>query len=412
MVGESYLEMRGSTETSVAMDGVVMLVNEFAPLPVGGAERQAERLAMYLARRDWPVWVITRRLGNLPGSEAFSGYQVVRPRPFGPGKLRSLTFVLGAVLALLRLRSQYRILHAHLAFGPAFAAVLAGRLLGKRVLVKLGNSGAFGDIGVSQRTLRGRLRLAAFRHWADGVIVLDEHMAAEARQAGFDPQRLYPMNNGIDAQAFVPVQPRLQAQEALGLAGKVVLLYVGRLATQKSLPTLLQGLARALPACPALHLVLVGDGPERPALERQVRALGLGGQVTFAGNQGDVRPYFDAADLFGLPSQAEGISNALLEAMSAGLACLATPVGGNASVLDQGRCGVLLPPGDAEAWSQALAGLGNDPARRQQLGTAARQRILAHYDFSVVGARYEALYARLLGIDPGAPAARRQAGQL
>ncbi len=393
-----------------AMDGVVMLVNEFPPLPVGGAERQAERLAMYLARRDWPVWVVTRRKGNLPGSETRAGYQVLRPRPFGPGKLRSLTFVVGAVMTLLQLRAHYRILHAHLAFGPAFAAVLAGRLLGKRVLVKLGNSGEFGDIVVSQRTLRGRLRLAAFRRWADGVIVLDEHMAAEARQAGFDPQRLYPMNNGIDAQAFAPRQPRLQAQQALGLAGKVVVLYVGRLAAQKSLPTLLQGLAQALPDCPALHLVLVGDGPERPALEGQVQALGLSAWVSFAGNQGDVRPYFEAADLFVLPSAAEGISNALLEAMSAGLACLATPVGGNASVLDQGRCGVLLPLGDAGAWGQALAELGNDPARRQQLGAAARQRILAQYDFSVVGAQYEALYARLLGVGPGAPAVHRQAG--
>lgn len=387
-----------------------MLVNEFPPLPIGGAEQQAERLSAYLAQRGWPVWVITRRKAGLAGSEARSGYTVLRPRPFGPGKLRSLTFVLGALGLLWKLRRQYRILHAHLAFGPAFAAVIAGRLLGKRVLVKLGNSGEFGDIHVSQATLRGRLRLAVFRRWADGIIVLDEVMAAEARAAGFDPQRLYPMNNGIEARSFAPLRPRPQAQADLGLANKVVVLSVGRLAAQKSLPTLLKAFSQALPACPALHLLLVGDGPERPALTNQVHALGLDQHVTFAGQQRNVRPYFEAADLFVLPSAAEGISNALLEGMSAGLACLASPVGGSPEVLDQGRCGLLLPVGDARAWGRALAELGRDPERRQRLGKAAQQRILSQYDFGVVGAQYEALYARLLGTPPGAPALRQEAG--
>jgi glycosyltransferase involved in cell wall biosynthesis len=393
------------------MDGVVMLVNEFPPLPIGGAEQQAERLASYLARRGWPVWVITRRLNGLPAQETRAGYKVVRPPLFGPGKIRSLTFVLGAIHALWRLRRQYRILHAHLAFGPAFAAVLAGRLLSKRVLIKLGNSGEFGDIHVSQQTLRGRFRLAVFRRWADGVVVLDEVMAGEAQAAGFDPQRLYPMNNGIDARTFAPHHPRSQAQASLGLTGKVVVLYVGRLAVQKSLPTVIKGLANGLPECPALHLLIVGDGPERPELENQVHLLGLGKHVTFAGRQSNVHPYFEAADLFVLPSAAEGISNALLEGMAAGLACLATPVGGSTEVLDHGRCGVLLRAGDAKAWGQELAKLGNDPDLRSQFGAAARQRVLSQYDFSVVGAQYEDLYARLLGRQgPGKPALHQQAG--
>jgi glycosyltransferase involved in cell wall biosynthesis len=133
------------------MSGVVMLVNEFPPLPVGGAERQAERLAAHLAQR--PVNGHARASG-LPASEERAGFQIVRPPLFGPGKARTLTFILGALYTLWRLRRHYQILHAHLAFGPAVAAVIAGRLLGKRVLVKLGTSGEFGDICVSQRSLR------------------------------------------------------------------------------------------------------------------------------------------------------------------------------------------------------------------------------------------------------------------
>ncbi len=377
-----------------------MLVNEFPPLPTGGAERQAERLATYLAQHGWPVWVITRGAAGLAASEIRSGYQIMRPRPFGPGKMRTITFIIGALLVLWRLRSSYRILHAHLAFGPAFAAVVAGRLLGKLVLVKLGNSGEFGDLKVSQRTLRGRLRLAVFRHWADAVIVLDQAMYDEALAAGFDPRRLHRMNNGIDARSFSPPASRSAAREKLGLADKVLVVYVGRLAAQKALPTLLDGVSYAASHCNmenALHVLLVGDGPERSPLEKQVQVLGLEKQVTFTGNQEDVHPYLEAADMFVLPSGAEGISNALLEAMSSGIACLATPVGDSAEMLDHGQCGVLLPANDAIAWGKALAELGNDAGRREQLGMAARQRILNQYDFSVVGAQYEALYRALAG---------------
>ena len=115
----------------------------------------------------------------------------------------------------------------------------------------------------------------------------------------------------------------------------------------------------------------------------------------FAGSQRDVRPYFEAADVFALPSVAEGISNALLEAMSFGVACAATPVGGNTEVLDGGNCGLLVPAGDESAWAEALAGLGNDSARRERLGAAGRQRVRERYDFSVVGQQYEKLYAAL-----------------
>jgi glycosyltransferase involved in cell wall biosynthesis len=381
------------------MKGVIMLVNEFPPLPVGGAERQAERLSAHLARDGWPVWVLTRRTPGLAASESRFGFQIIRPSALGPGKFQTVSFVLGALVELWRLRKEYSILHAHLAFGPAFAAVLAARLLGKRVVVKLGNSGEFGDIQVSKKTWRGRLRLSVFRRWTDLVIVLDDAMRKEAISAGFDPRRLRHMNNGIDAKAFAPSASRQDAQSALGLAGKVVVLSMGRLAAQKSLPVLFQSFAAARPGCPSLHLLVLGDGPERAALEALADSLTISEHVTFAGNQADVKPYLHAADLFVLPSASEGISNALLEAMSAGLACLATPVGGNSEVLEAGRCGMLLPVGDIRAWSETLVQLGQSSWARERLGKAAQERVRSEYDFSVVGERYESLYADLLGTD-------------
>jgi glycosyltransferase involved in cell wall biosynthesis len=105
--------------------------------------------------------------------------------------------------------------------------------------------------------------------------------------------------------------------------------------------------------------------------------------------------------MFVLPSITEGISNALLEAMAAGVACLATPVGGNLEVLAQGKYGVLIPVGDVSAWAKAFTEIGNDPALRAKLGQIARERIFSQYDFNVVGAQYEDLYSELLGSTSG-----------
>jgi glycosyltransferase involved in cell wall biosynthesis len=378
------------------MNGVVMLVNEFPPIPTGGAERQAERLAVYLKNKGWPVWVITRRMSGLPARQVYQGLEIIRPLTTGFGKLKTITFISGTLFSLWRLRSQYTILHAHLAYGPAFAAIIAARFLGKRVIVKMGNSGEFGDVQASRSTLRGRLRLAMLRKWADVIIALDDSIYDEILSIGVDPRRIRRIPNGIDVKYFSAQQTRLEAKNKFKLADKVVMVYVGRLAPQKSLPTLLQALARSLPACPNLHLLLVGDGPDRIALEEQAQLLKIRDHVAFLGNQPDVRQYLNAADIFVLPSKSEGISNALLEAMSAGLACVVTTVGGNFDILDQGRCGVLLPTGDVSAWSNALTELGNDPEKRQILGEAAHKHVYSHFDFSVVGALYENLYTELL----------------
>jgi len=257
-------------------------------------------------------------------------------------------------------------------------------------------SGAIGDVTVSRRTWRGRLRLAAIRRWADAVITLTDVMRAEALSAGIPAERIRIINNGIDVGSYKNDILKADAKQALGLDQKVIALFVGRVEPVKSLSTVLDALATALDFCPALHLMIIGDGSKRIPLEGQARSLGINEHITFAGNQKDIRPYLQAADMFVLPSLTEGISNALLEAMASGLACLATPVGGNLDVLDQGKYGMLISAQNVSAWADALVALGNDSEKRRRLGEVARQRVLADYDFTVVGACYEALYAELL----------------
>lgn len=379
------------------MNGVVMLVNEFPPLPVGGAETQAERLSEHFAKNGWNVWVVTRLADGLPEREQRNGFQIVRPKTFGSKKVRTLSFMLSALGYLFANRSKYQILHAHLAFGPAFVAVLFGKLFGKKVIVKLGGSNAIGDVQVSMKTWRGRLRFWAIRRWANVVVALTEVMRAEALQIGIPPERVKILNNGIDARAYeFDSAARIAAKQQLGLQENVVVLFVGRLDPVKSLPTLVEAMKTAHQRCPKLRLVIVGDGPERSDLEAQTQTLGIEDSVQFAGNQKNVSLYLRSADMFVLPSFTEGISNALLEAMASGVACLATPVGGNNEVLDHGKYGALVPVANVEAWADALVEYGTDEMKRKQVGQKGRERILNTYDFRVVGAQYEQMYNDLL----------------
>jgi glycosyltransferase involved in cell wall biosynthesis len=322
----------------------------------------------------------------------------VRTSQWGIGKLRTVSFVLSAVVSLLRGRRQFDIVHAHLAFAPAVIAAVSARLLGKRCVVKYGNSGRFGDVQSSLGSWRGRLRMLLLRHWAHAHVALDDQIERELVGAGFLEERIHRIVNGIDARRFIESTDRKAAKEALGLQGRTVILFVGRLSEQKALPFLIEAFSAAIGLLPELQLVLVGQGPLESKLRDQARHSGAADRISFIGHVRDVRPFLNAADVFVMPSLAEGISNALLEAMATGLPCVASDVGGSAELLDHGACGVLVPPGDAKRLSRAIVRLAGDQGYAKRLGSAARSRIRTQYDMSVVAGAYLKLYEQLLGV--------------
>jgi glycosyltransferase involved in cell wall biosynthesis len=146
--------------------------------------------------------------------------------------------------------------------------------------------------------------------------------------------------------------------------------------------------------------VIVGDGPERDALGAHIRARGLEDSVHLVGEARDVPAILREFDVFALPSKAEGTSMSVLEAMASGIPVVASAVGGTPDLLDQGRCGVLVPPNDVSALADALVDLLRAPDRRRALAAAARARVARDFDESVVARRYEGLYrgADALGV--------------
>lgn len=378
------------------MKGVLMMVNEFPPLTVGGAERQAESLSVHFAHRGLWVGVLTRKIGTLPAMEQRDGFSVMRVPQWGPGKFKSLTFTLGAIITIFKQRNNFDILHAHLAFAPAVAAAIAGKLFGKKVIVKFGNSGSFGDIQVSRLTFRGRFALQILRTWSDVCIALSDEMQKEMLNAGFLENRVVRMVNGADALRFTPSIDKVSDKKKFQLEEKTVLLFTGRLVAQKALNVLLQAFSLSKKSIADLHLVIVGDGEERLLLEQMAIDLGIRDDVTFIKWVQDIYPYLKGADIFILPSLVEGISNSLLEAMATGLACISTRVGGSEETLGNGEYGILVDPNREDQLSSAITMLAENKKQALSLGVRARQRILDYYDFSVVCDRYFSLYKKLL----------------
>ncbi len=168
------------------------------------------------------------------------------------------------------------------------------------------------------------------------------------------------------------------------------LLFVGRLAAVKGLPILFQALVNL----PDVALTVVGDGPDRASLQDQARDLGLSNRVDFVGykSQDEVADYLKSHAIFVLPSFAEGVPVVLMEAMAAQRAVVTTRIAGVPELVEEGTSGLLVPPGDVRALSEALKQICNDPDQAEKMGQAGRKTVVREYTAKKEAAWLSALF--------------------
>lgn len=297
--------------------------------------------------------------------------------------------------ALLRLYRLLRRERPHLLHTWMFHANLPGRILGRLagVPIVISSQRTMGMEGAFRRTLD---RLTA--PLADRVICVSQAVAEYAVAAiGLPPDQLAVIPNGVPLEDFEPLPPREQARAALDLPAAGPLIgTASRAHPVKGLDVLLEAFSSLSQDFPAARLAIAGDGPQLPALERRAARLGCERRVTFLGRRQDVPLFLAALDAFALPSFHEGLPNAALEAMAAGLPVVASRVGGMPEAVEDGVTGFLVPPGDPRALAGALGRLLADPALARRLGEAARQRVARLYPLSRTVQETERLYEALL----------------
>jgi glycosyltransferase involved in cell wall biosynthesis len=235
------------------------------------------------------------------------------------------------------------------------------------------------------------------------ICVCDAVRASHADRLPGLSDRFVTIANGIGAAPAV--RPRAETRRALGIADEEpLILTVGSLTPQKSQHDLIDAMSEVRRALPAARLAIAGEGPRRDLLERRIGDRDLGRAVQLLGPRADVADLMSAADLFVLPSEREGLSITLLEAMRAGLPAVATAIGGNGEAVEAGVTGELVPPHDVAACATAIIRLLGDAGRRTAMGCAARARWGARFTADRMVAETEALYRKALGLRADAPA--------
>ena len=279
------------------------------------------------------------------------------------------------------LRSQQiDVVHTHNAY-PHLYATIAARLARIPVVVHTRHGRRFGE------RWHERLQFGLSGRLADRVVAVSDDTAALCRNRGWLPEsRVDRIWNGIDIDRFPYRGP---ASDAVGIC-------VARLSKEKDVATLLRAASFVRQDIPTFRLVIVGDGPERTALEHLARELDITEVVEFTGERSDVPELLQTAAFFISSSTTEGISLTLLEAMAVGLPVVATEVGGNPEIVVPGRTGLLVPPSNESALASAIRDLCHRPDTWRAFGVAGRSRVEECFTIQGMVDEYEQLYLSLL----------------
>ncbi len=386
-----------SSPSSAGPISIVLVCHSYPPV-LGGSELEAQRVCVALIRRGYRVIVVCAGGDPMPSVRDWIDPEGVPVRIYAgrwKGGMKDIVFALRTAAMLLWERRSYHLVYflmqgLHLAVGLPVA-----KFLGKPILMKIGGSGV---IPLMTGSPSGRLELRWLRKWAYRVMILNEGMREEAITEHFPPHLLYWMPNPVDTSEFAPCSAgkRLEQRERFGIPARApVVLYCGRLAPEKALPSLLDAFALVVCRIPDAVLVLVGDGPLRASLAGQAERLGLSPEnVRFAGQVAPAKicRWLQIADVFSLVSPSEGFPCALVEAMSTGLASVVSDIPGNRQLIDSEEHGLLVPVGDAETIAGAIRRVLEDNTLRGRMGEAARRRVLEHYSTSKIAERYETLF--------------------
>lgn len=287
-------------------------------------------------------------------------------------RLYGLAYTTEAALVGRWMRQRdLRFLHVHFGSVGATVGVLVKKLMGCHLSYTIHGPDEFDDVFGQHLPLKMQT--------ADSVICISQFAKGQLMRISHPDHwpKLQVCRLGVDPAQF-SYAPRT-ADKA-----PVKLLCVGRLSSAKAQMLLVQACARLRDEALDFSLTLVGDGPDRGRIEQTVAQLKLGAHVTLTGslNQEAVRSHFARADIFVLPSLAEGIPVVLMEAMSSGVPCISTPVNGIPELIEHDRTGLLAMPGDVESLITQLRRLILDPALRRTLAEAAHTKVLADFDLN------------------------------
>ncbi len=314
-------------------------------------------------------WGEHAAMARTPPSETRHGIDVMHPRyPLLPKVGMTTAPLLLALASVSAIRQviddgfDFDVIDAHYYYPDGVAAALLANWFGKPLTITARGT----DLNlIPQYSLPRRMMHWAARR-AQASIGVCAALTDVLREWGVEPERLHVMRNGVDLQRFTPL-PQADARQALGLReGQQLLLSVGHLIDRKGHDLVIRALAALAPDHPQARLVVIGEGPERAALQALVSELGLQDKVRLTGAlpQTELPRWYSAADVLVLASSREGWANVLLEAMACGTPVVASRIWGTPEVVTTPEAGRLVDERTGPAFARALHELLSDPPDR------------------------------------------------
>lgn len=359
------------------------LVQVVLSLSRGGLEVLAVDLAAGLKERGFrPVLVALDEGGPLEQRLTESGIEYA---VLGGRRFKDARFHLSFARLLRQLRA--RVVHTH-TFAPLAHSLPAMSLARVKRVVHTEHSFEY-----IEHRRHHQLTLRALSKRTDAFTLVGQRMHRfYADTVGVAPSKLRVIVNGIDVAPRAPERERAEIRKELGLPiDKVLIGTAARVTPVKNLQLLVRAAARCIPDVP-IHLVVLGDGEDRRALEQLASDLRIANSVSFLGWRTDVRRVIDALDVYAVTSLTEGLPLAMLEGMAAELPIVSTPVGDVPLLVRDGETGFIIAQQDEGALADRLRQLALDPALRARLGQAARDVVSKTYDRTTMIGRYVDAY--------------------
>lgn len=363
---------------------ILMIVPQLDRL--GGYERQALELSGSLVQGGNLVMIVTEQRGKFPSREFRNGFLIHRLNGTG---IFFLARLLGFLFAR---RSRVHVVHCHGVTGFTLIASRIAKMLVQPVVLKAATRDDVRSIFQSKS-----VKCVLYRSWfrkIDRWIAISTELKEEILSCDIPEERIIRIPNAVHHEKFTALpseQKNVLRAEAGITSDQTVFLFVGRLEKRKGVDVLLHAWQKQEVGV----LWIVGAGQEEPNLKKLSEDLGLS-RVKFFGTTLNPLTYYQTADVFVFPSLKEGFPNVLLEAMSCGLPCISTEIGGVADILKEDLQGILVPPNDPDRLSGAMIRMASSSGDRLRWSQAAAKTVRDQYDFSVITGLYISLYSGLM----------------
>jgi len=378
---------------------------------LGGVGRQAVALTEYLHKIGIDVFVMCRKINGMPEWKPATGLRIMQINTLGSSKydleaksimnlLISLSFCFNLMLAFIKNRKKYDIVHFHGSSLQLIFNVIPLKLMGKKIVAKVAGA----KMDVEAGSFRGKyFLLGDLFIWilkkVDMFIAITKEIRDDLIKDGFRHDRIFETSNFIMPEKFHPLEnpeEKYAIKKRLGIeVDKKIITFSGRLVQRKRVDLLLRAVSKIVKARKDIRVIILGHGELLKDLQGMAPELSICEYVSFKGFVSNILDYLHVADIFVLTSDMEGMPNSLLEAMACGLPVIATRIGGVVDIVEDKKNGLLVAAGDEEELKDEILKLLGDEQLSKAISQEAYKTIRENYYIDKVANKYISLYQRL-----------------